>query len=132
MTQTLYSQWHCEWCDAFIHDDHKEFCRGDHNSWIQLRRYVAARDDYTCRYCGHVPGEGFMDDVFGIKLHIDHVRPKSAGGRNVPWNLVAACSSCNCSKGAKISQWLSDFEAQRSDFEAAWEAAWTDGSGVFT
>jgi 5-methylcytosine-specific restriction endonuclease McrA len=42
----------------------------------------------------------------GIKLksdfHLDHVVPLSKGGSHTAYNLVAACSACNLSKGAKM------------------------------
>lgn len=43
-----------------------------------------------CFYCG---GDN--------EICIDHVTPKSKGGSNHVDNLVAACRSCNGSKGAK-------------------------------
>ena len=36
-------------------------------------------------------------------MHVDHVWPKSKGGPNWSWNLRAAHSNCNQSKGNK---WL--------------------------
>lgn len=50
------------------------------------RRAVFARDDHTCQYCG-APAE-----------NIDHVVPRSRGGRHVWENVVAACRSCNARK----------------------------------
>lgn len=48
------------------------------------------RDGWVCHYCGSKDN-----------LVTDHVIPKSSGGSNEPGNLVAACFSCNASKGAK-------------------------------
>ena len=45
-----------------------------------------------CFYCGN-PIEGTPD--------IDHVKPRSKGGRNALKNLRISCPSCNRSKGAK-------------------------------
>ena len=36
------------------------------------------------------------------RYHIDHLVPLSRGGSNAPSNIVLACPSCNCSKGAKM------------------------------
>lgn len=37
---------------------------------------------------------------------VDHVIPLSRGGKHCPDNLVAACKSCNCSKGTRLlSEW---------------------------
>lgn len=54
---------------------------------------VVLRDDYQCQYCdGHFKGSA---------LTLDHVIPKSKGGRENWLNMVAACDPCNGSKGSK-------------------------------
>lgn len=50
------------------------------------RRAVFARDDYRCQYCGSRADS------------IDHVVPRSRGGRDVWDNLAAACRPCNMRK----------------------------------
>ena len=52
------------------------------------RKNVLRRDRFTCQYCGARE-----------KLTIDHVHPKSRGGRDTWANLVAACVDCNNRKG---------------------------------
>lgn len=52
------------------------------------KRNVYIRDNFTCVYCGSEPG----------KLTIDHVVPKSKGGKSTFENTVAACKECNLSK----------------------------------
>lgn len=54
------------------------------------RRAVFTRDDHTCQYCGR-PAES-----------IDHVHPRSRGGRHEWENVVAACRRCNTSKGDRL------------------------------
>tara|TARA_B100000408_G_scaffold117945_1_gene96235 strand:- start:1022 stop:1561 length:540 start_codon:yes stop_codon:yes gene_type:complete len=54
---------------------------------------VMRRDRYTCVYCG---AEGK-----NAELQIDHVVPVAKGGSHHIANLVAACRSCNQSKGVK-------------------------------
>ena len=51
------------------------------------RRGVLARDQYTCQYCGAMPGRQ--------SLTIDHLVPRSRGGGRTWLNLVAACAPCN-------------------------------------
>lgn len=59
-------------------------------AWKRVRRLVLERDGWTCRYCGR-PAQT-----------VDHVEPVSRGGDPLdPENCVAACGSCNYSKGAK-------------------------------
>jgi 5-methylcytosine-specific restriction endonuclease McrA len=56
------------------------------------RRAVLARDSWTCQYCGsRKPG-----------LTVDHVIPRSRGGKSVWENIVASCTSCNRRKGNRL------------------------------
>ena len=58
---------------------------------VTLSRYnIYRRDEYSCVYCGDKGN-----------LTIDHVKPKSKGGRNSWDNLVTCCGSCNVNKGDK-------------------------------
>ncbi len=47
------------------------------------------RDDHSCQYCGNS----------GSNLSIDHVIPRSRGGKDVWENVVTACIQCNIKKG---------------------------------
>lgn len=59
------------------------------------RRNVLVRDNYTCQYCRKK----------SKKLTIDHVKPKSRGGKNTFENTVAACFECNnAMKGDKTPE----------------------------
>jgi 5-methylcytosine-specific restriction endonuclease McrA len=58
-------------------------------------RAICETHGFRCVYCG-------VED----KLTVDHVIPISRGGLDSPENVVPACRSCNCSKGAKLlSEW---------------------------
>ncbi|MDH5474771.1 MAG: HNH endonuclease [Cyclobacteriaceae bacterium] len=52
------------------------------------RLNVFKRDSFTCQYCEKKE-----------HLTLDHVLPKSKGGRSTWNNLVTACSRCNSRKG---------------------------------
>jgi len=54
------------------------------------RRAVLERDGHRCAYCDR-----------GADT-IDHVIPRSRGGRNEWTNVVAACARCNHRKGDKL------------------------------
>lgn len=54
------------------------------------RKNIYTRDKFKCQYCG----ERFEYD----DLTMDHVVPKSAGGRRTWTNIVAACRECNSRK----------------------------------
>ena len=51
------------------------------------RREVLRRDKYACQYCGNTK-----------KLTLDHVIPRSKGGKHSWDNVVIACESCNSRK----------------------------------
>ena len=51
------------------------------------RAGVLARDGRRCAYCGAAAST------------VDHIVPRSRGGRNTWLNTVAACGSCNHRKG---------------------------------
>lgn len=57
------------------------------------RRHVMRRDFFSCQYCGS-----------GDDLTIDHVLPRSRGGRDSWQNLVTACRSCNQRKGNRTPE----------------------------
>ncbi len=57
------------------------------------RRAVFARDGYLCQYCGATS-----------QLTLDHVVPRSRGGRSSWDNVVTCCSPCNLSKGSRLPE----------------------------
>jgi 5-methylcytosine-specific restriction endonuclease McrA len=68
------------------------YVRVPHNLPLPLsRRALLLRDSYTCQYCSIQPGRE--------NLTIDHVIPRSRGGRTEWENVVAACAPCNRRKG---------------------------------
>ncbi|MBC8182232.1 HNH endonuclease [candidate division KSB1 bacterium] len=54
------------------------------------KKSVFLRDKYTCQYCGKKFEPG--------NLTLDHVLPKSRGGRSTWENLVTSCKTCNVRK----------------------------------
>lgn len=57
------------------------------------RRNVLRRDTFTCQYCGSA------DD-----LTLDHVMPRSRGGRHGWDNVTTACRACNQRKGNRTPE----------------------------
>jgi 5-methylcytosine-specific restriction endonuclease McrA len=55
------------------------------------KRNVLIRDRFKCAYCGS----------HGDRLSIDHIIPKSRGGKMTFENCVAACKPCNLRKGGR-------------------------------
>ncbi|MCP3920613.1 MAG: HNH endonuclease [bacterium] len=60
------------------------------------RRNLYKRDHNTCQYCGCRPGNG--------ELSIDHVVPRSRGGKSTWTNCVLACVGCNHRKANRLPQ----------------------------
>lgn len=57
------------------------------------RRNIFARDNSRCQYCGKKQPLS--------ELSLDHVLPKSLGGKSTWQNLVCACTKCNSKKGGR-------------------------------
>lgn len=55
---------------------------------------IYARDSFDCVYCRGV----FPIRLDGKGLTLDHVVPRSQGGKSTAANLVTACISCNCGR----------------------------------
>jgi len=54
---------------------------------------IYARDNFTCQYCGlRYPRS---------ELNLDHVIPRSFGGRSTWSNVVCSCLECNRRKGGR-------------------------------
>jgi 5-methylcytosine-specific restriction endonuclease McrA len=58
------------------------------------RRNILARDENRCQYCSR--------KLSASQLSIDHVVPKSRGGKSTWTNVVAACNPCNTRKGGRM------------------------------
>ena len=65
------------------------------------RRAVFLRDGHRCQYCGA-----------GAE-NIDHVIPRSRGGRHAWDNVVAACRPCNARKEDRLLSELSHMRLRR-------------------
>ena len=66
----------------------KAFVSVPYKKVMLSRKNILRRDRHECQYCGSTR-----------RLTVDHVMPKSRGGRDTWENLVAACTSCNNRKG---------------------------------
>jgi 5-methylcytosine-specific restriction endonuclease McrA len=60
------------------------------------RRNLFARDNYCCQYCGQTKPTSM--------LSIDHVLPRSMGGKTSWENVVCSCLRCNSRKGGRTPQ----------------------------
>jgi hypothetical protein len=86
---------------------------------VNSLRMECFKNDPSCLYCKKRVGtlwvlESHKNEYPHLNLYAigkkdglilmtkDHVIPKSRGGDDKLWNLVTACTNCNCSKGDKI------------------------------
>lgn len=58
------------------------------------KKNILRRDNYTCQYCGDRERP----------LTVDHIVPKSRGGKTSWTNVVVACKPCNLKKGSRTAQ----------------------------
>jgi len=54
---------------------------------------LMARDNFQCQYCARRPHRA--------ELNLDHVVPRSLGGRSTWENVVTSCMDCNRRKGGR-------------------------------
>jgi HNH endonuclease len=69
------------------------------------RAAVLERDGWRCRRCRWRPGDPVPEKrgrPLYRALEIDHIHPKSKGGRDEIANYQVLCASCNASKGARL------------------------------
>lgn len=57
------------------------------------RLNIMIRDGYTCQYCSR--------RLKRSQLNLDHVIPRSRGGKTTWENVVVSCLVCNCKKGGR-------------------------------
>ena len=60
---------------------------------VLTKRNILIRDGFKCVYCNS-----------SDKLTLDHLIPKSKGGKNDWFNLVTCCDTCNKKKGDKTPE----------------------------
>jgi hypothetical protein len=69
---------------------------------IVTRKNIFNRDKKMCLYCGTVFSER--------NLTLDHIIPRSRGGKNTWENLATCCMPCNKKKGDKMLYELKDMK----------------------
>jgi 5-methylcytosine-specific restriction endonuclease McrA len=60
------------------------------------RASIFKRDGYMCQYCGRIKTRA--------ELTVDHIVPKSRGGRSNWLNITTACKSCNSRKADRTPE----------------------------
>mgnify|MGYP001475203779 CR=1 FL=1 len=94
----LKKAWAVEYTDKWVHSAKKAFQipsvivlkRFIHEKFFTLpctRKNIFLRDENRCQYC--------IKQFREPDLTIDHVIPRSKGGKSIWTNVVAACKPCN-------------------------------------
>lgn len=73
-----------------------EYGKIPHRNVKYSKTNVFYRDKFKCQYCGKAFARS--------KLTVDHVLPKSRGGRSIWTNVVACCEACNKKKEDKTPE----------------------------
>ncbi len=69
------------------------------------RKGILARDNYTCIFCGARSGDTVRGHVLTkTDLTVDHLVPRSRGGRDTWTNTACACYACNHRKGDRLPE----------------------------
>jgi 5-methylcytosine-specific restriction endonuclease McrA len=81
-------------------------------SRVRFSRYnIYARDRNTCQYCGTRKSSR--------ELNLDHVVPRSLGGRTAWDNVVCSCVACNLRKGGRTPE-AAGMKLLRRPFRPKW------------
>lgn len=85
------------------------------------RQNVLIRDQLCCQYCGvkKKPSD----------LQLEHVIPKSRGGKTSWRNVVAACSSCNKKKANRTPE-EAGMKLLSEPYQPVWNPVWTPKVGT--
>lgn len=86
----------------------KRYVRVPYKRVLLTRKNVIRRDGNCCQYCG-------LND----RITIDHVMPRSRGGKDTWTNLVAACVPCNNRKGNRTPE-EADMRLARKPFRPSY------------
>jgi len=72
------------------------------------RKNIFERDNFTCQYCGKKPPNKKKAIKWMEKnqLNLDHITPRSLGGKTTWENIVTSCYGCNSKKGSKTLEQL--------------------------
>ena len=63
----------------------------------EYRQLVEARAGGACEYCR------LLQAPTGVTFHIDHLVPRSRGGRTIMTNLALSCPGCNLAKADRTT-----------------------------
>ena len=66
----------------------------------EYQTFIFERDNYTCHICGDYLRDRLVSkDTLENMASVDHLKPQSEDGDDLPSNLATACLHCNKSRG---------------------------------
>lgn len=78
------------------------------------KRNILIRDNFECQYCG-------KKLVSGVGATVDHIIPRSMGGKTAFENCVASCLPCNNRKDNKLPREVGMFPKKRPTSPTVYE-----------
>lgn len=78
------------------------------------KRNILIRDNFECQYCG-------KKIVSGVGATVDHIIPRSMGGKTTFENCVASCLPCNNRKDNKLPREVGMFPKKRPTSPTVYE-----------
>jgi 5-methylcytosine-specific restriction endonuclease McrA len=87
------------------------------------RLNIYARDADTCQYCGRT--------LKRSELNLDHVLPRSQGGRTCWENVVCSCIECNLRKGGRTPE-QAGLRLKRAPVRPRWTPLLRGSAGAHT
>lgn len=81
-----------------VHQPKRNYGKSDPRSarpWRRLRDDVFVRDNYTCQSVGP---DGRKCGRVGTDMEVDHIKPRSQGGKDEMENLQTLCELCHAMK----------------------------------
>lgn len=89
------------------------------------RRNIYSRDKYQCQYCGNERKEFKAAMKLGATkkelLNLDHIIPRSRGGKSSWTNVVTSCIWCNADKGDSLLEELG-WKLNKTPAKPKWES----------
>lgn len=99
------------------------YLKGPQYGYENLKAYIFARDDYTCKCCGAKAGTVSRTTGKKVKLVMHHVLFKSKGATDNPEFLASVCTECHSEKnhrpGGILYEWYERSKAFKREYRDA-------------
>ncbi|WP_090312449.1 HNH endonuclease [Natronorubrum texcoconense] len=86
-----------------------------------VRQDVYQRDRYRCAHCGKTQQQHQRETVGDRRLHLHHIWPRAAGGKNTKRNLITLCRSCHAQIESTAQTILRAYSGTEARYRIRWE-----------